>query len=290
MSLKGYERITEHLISMIEKTGRLPWQKPWASLDDNDPRAPRSLASGKAYRGINRVVLSWAPYDDPRWVTFKGAKAAGGTVKRGERGTPIVFFKWLERENKDTGRKERFPLLKVYSVFNVNAQCEGVELPALPEPVDAPEFARIEAAEAIAQAYRDAGGPPVEHGGASAFYAPAADRVQLPERAAFNKAEEFYSVLFHELGHSTGHESRLGRLKLATFGDHEYSREELCAEFCAAFLCGEAGIASKTVDNSAAYLQHWVKSLRDDPKALIVGAQQAQKAADWILGRRPEDD
>jgi antirestriction protein ArdC len=201
---------------------------------------PRNALSDRPYRGINPIVLSLTAelegYGDPRWCTFKQAQLRGGHVRKGEHGTGIVFWRWLERPDPDDAeRVKRFPMLRVYSVFNV-AQTDGLDLADPPAVVDV--FDPIEAAENIVTRYLDA--PTISHdGGERAYYVPPRDTIHMPPRAAFESADAYYGVQFHELGHSTGHPSRLARKTLcdgAPFGSETYSSEELVAEFASAFL------------------------------------------------------
>jgi antirestriction protein ArdC len=277
--IEVYERITAQVIESIESTGLAPWHKGW-STDGNGPRNIR----GNVYRGINVVLTGCQPYASPYWMTFKQARAAGGSVMKGQRGTSIVFWKWIKR--REDGKEKVFPLMRMYSVFN-SEQTEGVEVPELDETTR--EHTPIEAAELIVKGYRN--GPDVSFGGDRACYSPPLDAVRVPSASSFESSEEYYSTLFHELCHSTGHHSRLARdgvCNHATFGDHAYSREELVAEFGATFLMGAAGLEAATIDNSAAYLKHWVRKLRDEPRMLVQGAQAAQKASDRILGIVPK--
>ncbi len=281
MTARAYEQITERIVGMLE-AGTVPWRKPWRG---GVTASPRSLRSGKPYRGINRVLFSCAGYDRPEWTTYKQAKQRGAHVRKGEKGWPCIFWKWLEKEDRETGERKRFPMLRVYTVFNVE-QCDGLELPE-PEPKAAAKpFEAIEAAEAIWTCYPAR--PALTHNGGRAFYMPTVDRITLPKPERFNSAAEYYSTLFHEAGHSTGHPDRLGREGITDFhrfGDAVYSREELVAEMTAAFLCAESGIAPTVIENQAAYLGGWIKVLRGKPKLAVTAAAQAQKAADLILGR-----
>ena len=182
-------------------------------------------------------------------------------------------------------------MLRYYSVFNVE-QCEGLKMP-VENTDDAPlEFNPIEAAEAIVNGYE--GKPTIkETEKARAYYSPGLDYIHMPKRETFHSVEEFYSTLFHELTHSTGHENRLKRegiIGMHYFGDAVYSREELVAEFGAAFLCGHAGIENVTLDNSAAYIQSWLKVLKNNKQWLVIAAAQAQKAAEHVLGIKHEKD
>ncbi len=279
MSAHAYERITERIVGMLE-AGTVPWRKPWSG---GTTAAPRSLRSGKPYRGINRVLFSCAGYDRPEWATYKQAKARGGHVRKGEKGWPCVFWKWLEKEDRETGERKRFPMLRVYVVFNVE-QCDGLELPELEPKIPAKPFEAIEAAQALWTCYPAR--PAFTHAGGRAFYQPTVDRITLPKPERFGSSEEYYSTLFHEMGHSTGHESRLGRdLGFCRFGDPVYSREELVAEMTSAFLCAESGISPAVIENQAAYIASWVRVLKGKPKLAVTAAAQAQKAADLILGR-----
>lgn len=290
MDSKVYEIVTERIVAALEK-GTVPWRQTWAQS-----RWPSNLVSQKHYRGMNVFMLAAQGHRSPWWLTFNQAKALGGSVKKGEKGTPVTFWKFIERtEATDKGqRTKRIPFLRYFTVFNAD-QCSGLE--AHVPKADAPaEFRPIEAAAAIVDGMPQR--PEIRHGGDAAYYSPLADRVQMPHREAFDAPENYYSALFHELTHSTGHESRLGRLKdrrdaLAPFGSADYSREELVAEMGAAFLCARAGIEGRTLDQSASYLANWIGVLKADPRAAVVAAGAAQKAADFILGEKraaPGDD
>lgn len=178
-------------------------------------------------------------------------------------------------------------ILKYFNAFNVE-QCEGI--PVLANP-DVKAFDAIEAAEAIIAGMPSA--PSIAHdGGDRAYYRPATDEIHLPPRHSFSDAGEYYSTAFHELGHSTGHSSRLDRHDLETgiapFGSPTYSREELAAEFTSAFLCNESGITN-TIENSAAYIQGWAKKIRSDKRLVVIAASQGQKAADYVLSRKGDE-
>jgi len=266
------ERIIEHM-----KKGNVPWRKGWIGGG-----APCNLVTGKAYRGVNVFVLAMAGYSSRYWLTFHQARKKGGSVKKGEKGTPVVFWKWLEKEREDpeTGEKstDRIPLLRYYTVFNLE-QTRGIKEPGL---ADKPEMSPIDAAQAIISNMPQR---PAMVPGRPAYNA-RADIVSLPAFRRFTRAEDFYSTAFHELAHSTGHGSRLGRkevVEATLFGDPDYSKEELVAEMAAAFLCNEAGISPQTLENSAAYIKGWLKVFKDDRKMLVCAAAAAQKAADFIL-------
>jgi antirestriction protein ArdC len=201
-----------------------------------------------------------------------------------------VFWKWIDGKDETTGEAKRIPFLRYYSVFNA-VQCEGIE-----SLVPKPEGCRrdhnpIEAGERIVSAMPRR--PEIKPGLDRAFYSPAGDYVSIPSPGQFKGGEDYYSVLFHELTHATGHESRLNRKGVGStdgewsaFGSTPYAKEELVAEMGAAFLCGQAGIVERTIDNSAAYVKSWLARLKDDRRLVVQAAAQAQKAADFILGRQ----
>lgn len=279
-----YEIVTEKVVTALEN-GTVPWRKPWAS----SLNGPRNYISGKPYRGVNVFLLLVSAadggYTSPYWLTRKQINERGGKIVKGEKSTLIVFFKTSRVEDKQTGETKTIPLLRYYLVWNLE-QTEGVAPIAGREPTEqAPEFAPLEAAEKIMAGYPDA--PSIRYAGDQAYYDPTSDAITLPPRDAFTTPEEFYSTAFHEMTHSTGHADRCARPNWATspFGSHDYGREELVAEMGSAFLAAEAGILVDTIDNSAAYLRSWVKTIQADPRAVVVAAGKAQAAADHILGR-----
>ena len=280
----AYNVVTDRIIEALE-SGTVPWHKPWKTLAGV---GPTSLQTGREYRGINVWLLSLtahaAGYTSPYWVTFKQAKERGGTVRKGEKGTQIVLWKPVKKTEQDEGGEDvtkRYLILRFFTVFNAE-QCDGVETPELPElPADHDPIASC---ESIVESWT--GRPTVKHGGNRAYYSPALDYIQMPLSGQFTEPEGYYATLFHELAHSTGHESRLGRKSLispAPFGSEDYSREELVAELAASYVCGEAGIPVN-IQQSAAYIKSWLNVLKDDRKMLVNAAAQAQKAADLMLG------
>jgi len=285
-----YEIITERILKELE-SGTIPWHKPWKSELGEEPA---NLVSKKAYRGLNRFLLAHSPYERPYFCTYNQAQELGGQVRKGEKGTPIIFWKtgtYTKAQDDGSESEEKSFLLRYYTVFNV-AQCEGLDKHLQPIPEEKKNaIGSHEQAEFIASHYPS---PPNIHykSGDRAYYRPAHDLVVIPERYQFSSQAEFYSTLFHELTHSTGHASRLNRATLTDmvhFGSTNYSKEELVAEMGAAFLCGEAGIANEAaLKNSASYIDGWRRKLKQDSKIVVHAAAQAQKAADWILGRKPE--
>jgi antirestriction protein ArdC len=276
-----YETVTERLIAALE-SGVIPWRKPWKASAESGA-VPFNRASGKSYRGINIWLLECAPYSSRAWMTYKQAAELGAHVRKGEKGWPVVFWKFDRERVGDDGDKVSSVLMRQYTVFNAD-QIEG-----LPQslPFELPAFNPIESAQAVIDKYlTSASGLSLAHGGDRAFYNPSSDHIQMPLQGTFLKPEGYYTTLFHEAGHSTGHASRCDRMKDwgKHFGDHLYSKEELVAEFTAAFLCAQCGISNEyTETNSAAYLQNWISAFKNDSRVAVSAAQRAQKACDFIL-------
>jgi antirestriction protein ArdC len=199
-------------------------------------------------------------------------------VRKGEKACPVVFWKQLKIEDKEEQKK--IPLLRFYHVFNAS-QCDGLKV--APVPVEVNGFAKpVDIVAKMPQS------PVIKHGMAHAYYSPREDCVGLPARERFERPEDYYSTVFHELVHSTGHEKRLKRATLTEsqgYGSNPYCKEELIAEMGAAFLCGHAEIAARTIDNSAAYIKGWLEQLKGDKTLIVQAAAQAQRAADFILGK-----
>ena len=270
-----YEIVTEQVIKQLE-SGVAPWRKPWRT------EMPCNLVSGKPYRGINIFLLAMQGRASKYWLTFKQAKQLGGHVRAGEKASTVTFWNVGEEKlNATTGKMSKPFLLRYYSVFNAT-QIDGLEkfkLGNASEPVP-----NIDACEAIVSGMPN---PPRFEASNAAWYRPMSDTVGMPGKTLFNSSEEFYT-LFHELTHSTGHASRIGRdgiEHLEAFGSDSYSREELIAEMGAAMLCGVTGIAPATLQNSAAYLKAWIERLKSDSRLLVSAASAAQKASDYILGQ-----
>jgi antirestriction protein ArdC len=281
MNAHVYEQITERIVTLLTQ-GTVPWHKPWKARTG----LPRNLVSQKPYRGINVFLLLAMSYESPFWLTFRQALQLGGTVRKGEKACLVVFWKQTTFEDKKSGEQQKKRMLRFYHVFNV-AQCDGLE--NCTAPVETPVNGICKPEDMVAHMPQP---PLIKHGMARAFYSPREDCVGLPARERFEQAEGYYATLFHELVHATGHETRLNRATLtekAGFGSNPYCKEELIAEMGAAFLCGHAEIAARTIDNSAAYLNGWLEQLRNDKTLIVHAAAQAQKAADFILGKTPAD-
>lgn len=306
MSQNIYELVTDRILGLLQQ-GVVPWKKPWTASGRS--ACPVNLISGRPYRGVNIFLLIAQGFASPYWLTFRQARDRGGHVRRGQHGTPIVFWrvedqKALEESDGDESSTERRRiLLRYYTVFNVE-QCDGIEIPASDDETG-PSFDPIPACEAV---YANMPNPPeLRHGGERAFYRRSSDLVQLPVPEAFSRPEHYYSTQFHELAHATGHPSRLNRFaeedNPGIFGSPAYAREELVAEMTAAMICGVRGIAPVKVEavtgdgkedlileSSAAYLRHWMDVLKADTRAVVIAAARAQKAADYILGRQQQEE
>jgi antirestriction protein ArdC len=281
-----YEVITSRIIKQLE-SGVAPWRKPWKARGMGG--LPRNIITNREYRGINVWILLSSGYASPCWLTFRQARELDGHVRQGEVGLPVVYWKFGKREMQDGDEVVEKPsvLCRYYTVFNIE-QCQGLRIEPAEPAENQPEVRPIEACEQVVDGWL--GKPTIRNGGHIASYSKVLDFVQMPERTCFDSVEEYYSTLFHELTHSTGHSTRLNRSTLTDFerfGDHNYSREELVAEMGAAFLAGYCGIENRTINNSAAYLANWLDVLKNDSRMVLVAASKAQKAADLILGGTP---
>src|SRR6266853_3325199 len=272
-----YSIVTDQILKQLE-SGVAPWRKPWRA------EPPCNLVSGKEYRGINPFLLASQGYGSRYWLTFNQASKLGGHVRKGEKSSIVTFWNIGEektvRDADGNEHKSKSFLLRFYRVFNLE-QTEGIA-DKLGLGNATPRIPSIEACESIVNNMPNA--PRMEQSD-RAWYRPSTDSIGMPSRSLFNSSEEFYSTLFHELTHSTGHASRVGREgieQLNTFGSESYSKEELVAEMGAAMLCGIRGIERTTLSNSAAYLKAWIDRLKSDSKLLVSAASQAQKACDYI--------
>jgi len=271
--------ITDRMIAELEK-GAAPWVKPWRTIKQAPGAGmPYNPASGTLYRGINHIWLGMQPYALPLYVTFKQAQALGGSVKAGEKGTPVVYWNVHKKETTgDNGETvtSAYAFIKHYYVFNVE-QCEDLTIPALPE-TPAPEFDQSPAVMALVDRLSLSGG--LTHAGDRAYYRPSTDAIVMPPMAAFNGAAQYHATLLHESVHATGHKSRLDRITPAKFGSADYAYEELVAELGAAMLCCKLGIDGDL--RHAGYLESWLKALRNDKKFILSASAKAQAAMDWL--------
>lgn len=273
-----YEIVTSKIIEKLER-GTIPWVRPWSAC-----RA-RNWQTGRYYSGINTMLLQTGEY-----LTFNQVRVAGGHVKKGESAEQIFFFKMCQVEDDkksagDSGEEagsKSVPFLRYYNVFEVS-QCEGISRKFDVEHLE--NFVPDEEAERIIAGYPN--GPTVEHKGLSSFYRAADDLVVTPLREDFFSEAEYYTTMFHELSHSTGHVSRLARKEICRhtgFGSQPYGKEELVAEMSAAMLCARCHM-EMALENSAAYIQNWKNVIKADTKMVMFAASQAQKAADYIAGK-----
>ncbi|MBA4409720.1 MAG: hypothetical protein C0397_09905 [Odoribacter sp.] len=273
-----YEIVTQKIIDLLE-SDVVPWKIPWKTANG----IPRNLVTQRPYHGINFWLLLCRKDSLPFYLTFEQAKSLGGAIRKGEKSTMVVFWKLLKYEDKALEEKIT-PLLRYYHVFNIS-QTEGIDAKKIP-PTEAfdHDFNPVAEAESLITKWTDC--PMIKQGSDSAYYDPHFDMVCIPEPRTFFDDQQYYSTLFHELVHSTGHNRRLGRherIKNHKFGSQDYSQEELVAEMGAAYLCGLTDIQQQTIENNVAYIKSWIRTFKSDSKVLVMAAVQAQKAVDYIL-------
>ena len=280
-----YQEVTDKLIAAIE-AGTAPWQRPWEHVASAG--LPMNGSSERHYNGVNALLLMMTAqaegYADNRWFTFKQASDMGAKVRKGSKSTPVYFFKMLDTkgaEVQEAGAREgkqprQIPFLTEYRVFHAS-QIEGIE--ALAQPTR--NWTPLQAVQQLVERMQ----PDIRYGGDRAFYAAGQGRdfIGLPHEGAFPSAAAFAGTLAHELGHWTGAEHRLNR-KFGKWGTDAYAAEELRAEICSACLCAELGIATP-MDNHAAYIDSWVKKLREDKFEIFRAAKDARKMVDYLTGR-----
>jgi antirestriction protein ArdC len=285
-----YDDVTRRIIGDLE-TGRVPWVQPWGRSGSAPPGLPRNALTARNYSGVNVLILWGAvieqDWPSQSWLTFRQALDAGGSVRRGEQGTTVVYADRFTPEGEKAkaretgGEAKAIPFLKRFTVFNV-AQCEGLRSGLADDPAPLPEREVVPVAESVIAA----SGVDFRIGGDRAFYVPSLDFVQVPPQPAFYQQINYYRTCLHELTHATGHGSRLARDLTNGFGSKDYAREELIAEMGSAFLCAALGI-EPTVRH-ADYLASWLEVLREDNRAIFRAASAASKAADWLLTRHAE--
>jgi antirestriction protein ArdC len=289
----AYEIVAQNIINALESGDEVaPWRKPWLAVGYK----PKSLSSRKTYNGTNALLLTFSAmsndYKSPWWGTYKQILELGGIVRKGEKGTPVVLYKQLEKET-ETGETKKFPIMRYFTVFSAEQADWEAGAPEY-ETIAERDSIEINAhAERIISGYLGRETLTFTEGGDRAYYSPSKDLVNLPLRGHFTGDDEYYSTYFHELAHSTGHESRLNRegvIEGHAFGSELYSEEELVAELTAAFLSGETGILPSTVNNSTAYIKSWLTALKSDPKMLVKAAGRAYKAAHYISEGKVEGE
>ena len=271
-----YKEVTDRIISQL-KEGTKPWVKSWAT---NGAAVPLRY-NGQPYRGINTMLLWMEGRENPYWMSYKQASSIGGQVRGGERGTVVVFFKMLDKK-EDDGKTTRIPLMRHYSVFNVE-QIDGLPEKFYPKPVERTPVERDVASEA----YIANTGAEIRHGGDRAFFSPSEDFIQSPEADAFDSGEAYYATLLHELGHWTGGADRLDRNLKTAHGTRDYAREELVAELYAAMISAKIGVSPHPRDDHADYLASWLEVLQEDDRAIFRASTAAQRAADFTDSLQP---
>lgn len=278
-----YATVTAQIVAELE-AGAAPWVKPWSGAAVGE-QSPRNATTSRAYSGVN-VLLLWmaqaaAGYPSGRWLTFKQALDVGGNVRKGEKGTMVVYVNAIEKQEENAAGEleaRRIPFLKRYTVFNV-AQCDN-----LPASCFAGEAKPRNADErnALADEFLAITGATIREGSGEAFFTPGHDFISLPGFRTFNSADHYYATAFHELAHWTGHKSRLDRDMRGRFGDASYAAEELIAELAAAFMCAEFGMDGDL--RHAGYIGNWIKLLKSDTRAIFTAAAKAQQAVDYLRG------
>jgi antirestriction protein ArdC len=286
-----YQRVTDQIIKAIE-SGAADWKMPWHQAGNF---MPANASTQKPYRGVN-VLSLWAAadangYPTGLWATYKQWQELGAQVRKGEKATLVVFWKFSSTETEDDTtadseeREEhshRAVLARGYSVFNA-AQVDGYQAPAVPT---IPEAERIQSAESFFAALN----ADIRHGGGRAYYSPSTDHIQMPCFEIFKDSIAYYSVLAHEATHWTGAAKRLNRDLSGRFGNESYAAEELVAEIGAAFLCADLGLVNEPRPDHAAYVASWLKVLKGDKRAIFAAASKAQAAADWMHSLQGEQE
>lgn len=283
---KLYAMVTDRIIIQLE-SGVVPWRKPWKT-SKGETMLPMNAISKKPYRGANIFMLLTANMDSPYWLTFKQVVKAGGSVKTGEKGMPVVYWHFNYSENDVDKERPRSAFMRYYTVFNVT-QCErlnlNIETDSENENETEPDssYLSFATAENVISNYPDP--PVILNGRTHAGYNHLYDQIIIPNFTSFFSTSEYYATLLHELIHSTGHDKRLKR-GLSTSDKDLYAKEELIAELGAAFLCATAGISNETNSNQSSYISGWLKALKDDKTVFYRAASAAQAAADHILGKK----
>lgn len=282
-----HQQVTDTIIRQLE-AGTIPWHRPWKGADHRLPPLPLNYLTGKKYRGVN-ILLLWCTsieknFSSPEWASFKQWQQQKELIRKGEKGSLIVYYDTIERDVE--GEIKKIPFLKSSIVFN-RCQLQSYQEPV--EPVETHEtllalkIAPIDEFVENTKAH-------IAHIGSSACYVPKDDIIYMPDMEKFfttetcTATEGYYSTLLHELAHWTGAEKRLNRVKGKKFGDENYAVEELTAELTAAFLCAEFDITTLDKGDHAAYIAHWLKVLKDNKQFVITAASEASKAADYLYG------
>jgi len=291
-----FDRVTQKIIADLEQ-GVRPWQKPWSG-DNAAPHIVRPRRhNGEPYNGVN-ILLLWGAaiengYQNPTWMTFKQAEEYGAHIRKGEKASLVVYANKITKTETDatTGQdvEREIPFLRGYNVFNVE-QIDGLpeQFQSKPEaPVVSSGISRIENVEHFIRHT----GAVIRHGGDRAYYAEGSDHVQMPLIDAFKDSESYYATITHEVTHWTKHKSRLNRdFGRVVWGDEGYAKEELVAEIGAAFLCADLGITPEIREDHAAYIETWLKALKNDKKLIFTAAAHASRAVEFLKAKQPSLD
>jgi antirestriction protein ArdC len=283
MTFDVYEMVNQQIIDRLE-AGVIPWRMPWKTAGS----FPKNLFSKRAYRGFNFWYLWSLGFERPYFLTFNQVQEIGASIRKGAKSHVVVFWKMVDSRVDPT---TKIPYLRYYRVFHVD-DLNNLNPKYLPlvTPHDH-DFNPISECERVLAEWSDI--PAIEYNKHQACYIPAFDKVEMPSPRNFYRDEQFYSVLFHELTHATGHARRLNRhskFPNQRFGSADYSQEELVAEMGASYLCAHCGIENVTIDNSAAYIENWLSVLKNDRKFFLQACSYAQYASDYILGVKPADN
>ena len=283
-----YQALTDQITALISEHGT-DWLKTWSSKASGNINS----ISGKEYQGINVFSLAVSSFannfESDEWLTYKQAQAKGWQVKKGSKGTRIIYFKINEYENKKTGDIDKVPMIKQYSVFNGD-QVEGF-IPTKEPATEAETFDNCDLVEATIEAHEIT----LRHGGDTAFFSPQLDFIQMPMKEDFistdeeNNQQTYYSTLLHEVTHWTGHKKRLARDFSGRFGSNAYAFEELVAEIGSVFLCSKMGVKASPSQNNAKYLNGWLEVLNNDKRAIVKAFSLAQKASNYIVEKSPAE-
>jgi antirestriction protein ArdC len=262
-SIDVYSLVTNCIIELLE-AGTIPWQKPWTQKG-----IPKNLLSKLPYGGVNSLLLNSLPFEHNLFLTWKQVKTIGGSILKGEKGNYVVFNKMIEKQVQNMGesKTEKQFFLRYYKVFNIT-QCR--DLPEALLPKENEEHARIISCDVIVEEMQNR--PRIQVGEKQAYYHPKDDYVNMPPIKTFRTAEAYYGVLFHELIHSTGHQTRLSRKEVTekiVFGSESYSLEELTAEIGACFLKSFSGLPMDDLSQNASYIQNWLEVLKNDKRFIV---------------------
>ncbi len=267
-----YQEITNKIIEQLEG-GNIPWLKPWKDGKNADPSMPYNAATGRAYNGVNVLILWSTNFESNGWLTYKQAQSLGGNIKKGQKGQTVTFWKFFKKTDKLTNEETSFPMLRAYTVFNVE-QCENLENLPQVKPII------TEATTALELALTN--GATVKHHGNEAFFSPSSDCITMPPQSNFNSIDNYESILLHELTHWTGHHNRLDRDFSGRYGSESYAFEELIAEMGSAFLCASFGV-TECISKNASYIKSWLKVLKSDKRAIFTASSQSKKATEYLI-------